>query len=786
MGARRIQFHFPLLCCAIAAAIGSGAPYAWAQTSGAGGQATATAPKDETLTEIVVTAERRTETVQSATQSITAISGAQLQAQGLTTVQDVLAEVPGVSIGQDGAGQSEVFLRGMAAQGGIAPTTGFYLDGVSLPGPAASTYGHATFDPNLYDVSDVNVLRGPQGTLYGASSMGGTININTNQPNLNKFGASVEAIGSGTQGGGANGGVSAMVNIPLVDDKLALRIVGTDSYTSGWIDRINLGPINMPATINGAGGLASSPVGVTPVSQDKGSNWQTIEGARVILLWAPTDNFSVAPEVVFQRLAQGGASLVDLNSTATAPLAEAHYQPFNIAEPYSDTLILFNLPIKYTINDIQLVSITGYAKRNSKQIQDSSAVGVAVFDPPTTTYADVGPVGAYEADYTSVFTQEFRASSTGDGAFQWLGGAYYENYKSQTYLASTTPANAYVDAQLGSPPGVDWFNFNYVTKLTQYSAFGEASYKFGDLKLTGGLRYYYYDVPTSLTDWGAFQTGNWTAATALFTPTTASASGYTPRINLSYIPNSNLTLYAQASEGFRPGFGNAQPAPAQGCPSSVPAAEPDHVWNYEAGEKARLMDGNLSLNGAIYYENWSGIQQTINLICSHGDYAYSGNAGNAAIYGAELEATLRLTPEVTFTNSVGLVDAKFTAASPQSGFFVGEALPLVSKWTDTASLVYTHHLNDNYNVVFRATDTLRSTQTFVGIVSPKENFLSLRVGLASHNKVSAWLFADNALNSHTYLGLSNAIFTELFQATRGVSPQPRTIGLQLDYAFGGP
>jgi outer membrane receptor protein involved in Fe transport len=596
-----------------------------------------------------------------------------------------------------------------------------------------------------------------------------------------------------------------MVNIPLVQDKLALRIVGSDAYTSGWIDRIDLGPTNFPyetAGTNGsvtaipfdpgaASGNRGNVLGITPVSQDKGSNWQTIEGVRATLLWSPTDSLSIAPMVMYQKLAQGGESLVDL---PPGDNVLAHYQPYNVAEPYSDTVKIFSLPIKYTIDNIQLVSETAYIQRNTNQIQDSSEIGVDVF-PVAATYAEVGPVWSYEGDNTSQFTQEFRASSTGDGAFQWLGGLYYQNYKSTTSL-STNPANAFVDAAFTAanptaapvPSGVDLFNWNLITKLTQYAAFGEASYKLGDFKLTGGVRYFSYNVPETNIYAGAYQApDNYTAATALVEHLPASASGVTPRVNLSYIPNPDLTLYAQASEGFRPGFGNAQPPESEDCPGGVlPAAAPDTVWNYEGGEKARLMDGHLILNGDVYYEYWKGIQESIDLVCGHGnEFSYSGNAGVARIYGSELEVALPITPEITIGTSVGYADARFVSVSSVSGFFAGEQLPLVSKLTDTTSLLYTHHLDDDYNFVFRATDIYKSSQTFVYIQAPQSNFLNVRLGLVSQHKVSAWLFADNVTDEHTFLGISNAIYSELTDAYRGVSPQPRTIGIELDYAFGG-
>lgn len=793
---RHIRLRAGLLCGAsVAVLIGLGASGALAQTAAA--PPTTTSASD--IKEIVVTAERRDETVQEAPQSITAISGAQLQAQGLDTLQDALGQVAGISIGQEGAGLSQIFLRGMSSYGGVAGTTGFYLDDVSLPGPAASNFGHTAIDPNLYDVKDVEVLRGPQGTLYGASSMGGTIRINTNQPNLSAFGGSVQVIGSGTDGGGANGGVSAMLNIPLVQDKLALRIVGTESYTSGWIDRIDLGPTNFPAVIppngeysnGGFQGTRGNVRGVTPVSQDKDSNWVTIQGARATLLWVPTDNLTIAPMVMYQKVASGGSGAVDIPPGSQY---EASYQPFNVAEPNSDSVEIFSLPIKYTVDDIKFESTTSYSQRNSRLRQDATENAVLsedngfYFTPPSTplTYAQVGPLYAYESDHTTDITQQFRVSSTGDGAFQWIGGLYYEKYDSKTAI-TTSPISAYLSSFLGSAPNIPWYFIGFDTKITQYAAFGETSYKLNDFKLTAGLRYFDYSEPPQINvDYGALY-GATSAAQAEVTPAgRASASGINPRVNLSYTPDPDLTLYVQAAKGFRPGVGLA-PAPTN-CGAIPTQVQPDTVWSYEGGEKAQLMDGRLTLNGDVYYENWQNFQTNIAL--GNCGYEYLGNAGDVGIYGSDVEATLNITPEIALSTSLGFANARYTSVNPdaESTTYLiekGDEIQLVSKWTDTTSLVYTHQLNDDYNLVFRATDIYKSDMHYQGFPVPESNFVNLRLGLSSKRQMSAWLFVDNVANRSTFTGvLNNEFDIDAPYLQRGISPQPRTIGLELNYAFG--
>jgi iron complex outermembrane recepter protein len=772
---RRLRLWAGLPCSVSAAAvIALGAPAAFAQTSGAGAQAaTPTAAQEIPLTEVVVTAERRSETVQTATQSITAISGPELQASGVVSLEQIADEVPGMSEKNNGPGQTEYEMRGMSSSGGSSPTVGFYFNDVPMTPPMGSDVDKPAVDPNLYDLNRIEVLRGPQGTLYGASSMGGTIRVITNEPNTHEFGASVQVIGSGTEGGGANGGVSGMINIPLVDDKLALRLVGTDSYTSGWIDRIYLADFPLPTN----GGLTRGDVlAATPTAVHKDANWERTDSFRASLLWTPTDNLTVSPTVQYQKLNQGGQNQADVPPGVNY---EAHYQPQNVAEPSSDEFELFTLPIKYTVGDVQFDSITGYYHRINSLTQDNAEDGVYAFG---VTFAQLGPLTVNNLSDDSQYTQEFRISSTGDGPFQWLAGAYYQNFDSN-FKIQTNQANAYSANAFGES---DWYYGSATQKLTQYAGFGEASYKVGDFKLTTGLRYYSYDTSFQSYQYGIFA-GSAPGLPSDVTVGKGSASGVNPRVNLSYEPNPDLTYYAQVAKGFRPGAAFA-PLPAK-CGPQPTSYQPDDVWSYEVGEKARFFDRRLTLNASGYFENWQNIQQEIQL--SYCGQNYSGNAGTAHVYGAEVEASLHLTQEIMLMTGLGYTDAKLSSVPETAiltGFYVGQRVQGVPEWADTSSLVYTHHINDDYNIVFRAADEYVGNQTmavFTTYTVPAHNFVNMRLGLSSTKRVSAWLFANNVTNANTILNYGQPISVFVPFVNRAIVPQPRTIGVELNYAFGG-
>ena len=194
------------------------------------------------LEEIVVTASKRVSTVQDTPISISAVTGNDLLARGIDSLATLAQGTPGVSLKSEGPSQTEIEMRGMTSSGGNSATVGFYLDDIPLAGPASAQNGHVVIDPDLYDLNRIEILRGPQGTLFGSGSMGGTVRLITNQPNLTQFQSTAQSVLSGTDGGGFNHKDNLMVNLPLIDDTLALRLVGTEDYTSGWIDRIVADP----------------------------------------------------------------------------------------------------------------------------------------------------------------------------------------------------------------------------------------------------------------------------------------------------------------------------------------------------------------------------------------------------------------------------------------------------------------------------------------------------------------------------------------------------------------
>src|SRR5271156_3527037 len=388
-------------------------------------QATAQAVADNSggqVEEIVITAEKRATTVQKTPLSIAAFTSDELQDRGINSLAELAQGVPGVSLKSEGPSQTEIEMRGMTSSGGNSATVGFYLDDVPLSGPAFAQNGHTVIDPDLYDLNRIEMLRGPQGTLFGSGSMGGTVRLITNQPNLSQFQSTAQSVLSGTDGGGFNHKNNLMVNLPLIDDTLALRMVGSETYTSGWIDRIVAAPFPL-AGGNPAGSVRGDVQDAPIEKQYPGSNAYQIYAARVTLLWKPIDNFSVTPSFFHTTSTQNGISAYD-----SAPGTLAHYQPFDIAEPLTDSLTAYSVNVNYSFPAFDVTSSTARWSRYSTQVEEASEA----FNNPLEgiTYASnyglpnpgyygatgSGPEHGAELDPSHQVSEELRLTSKGSGS----------------------------------------------------------------------------------------------------------------------------------------------------------------------------------------------------------------------------------------------------------------------------------------------------------------------------------------------------------------------------------
>jgi len=773
------------------------------------------------LEEIVVTAEKRESTVQATPIAMTALSAGDLTEQNITSIQDLVGAIPGISLRTAGPGQTEYEMRGLASSGGSVATVGFYLDETPLSASAVALNGRTVIDADLYDLNRTEILRGPQGTLYGAGSMGGTIKLITNPPKLHALEGSAYVDASQTTGGSTNGRGSLMLNFPI-GDIAALRFVTTDKYISGWIHRYVIAPGQFPFPTNfgncGVYYCTRGDVQDAPVAQDHAnSNIERFISSRASLLVQPSDALSITGNFMYQRIDADG-----YNNYQAPPNNEAIYQPYDIKEPYYDSFHLWSLKVSYDMSFANLTSASSYWKRDVYQSTDSTEALQNIFN-----YTTFVPNLYSDNDTTWQIAQELRLTSRGEGDFQWVGGLYYSNLhsgyvtKNQAVGFVTTPVCSLPglggDPSLGghcapgstylyappltgpNPEGI-MFNDNNPNILSQKAIFGEASYKLTPtLKLTTGLRFYKFNISNN-----ANQRGLGTASGDA-TPTIDSASGSNtsllPKVNLSYEPSSDLTLYSTISKGSRPGGVNL-PIPlvpfSQGAfyycgPGTGPSYlnsqpsyyAPDDIWSVEMGEKARFADRRFTVNADVFYVKWHNIQQLIVLSCG---YPYNTNVGDAKTYGPELEMAAKVTDAITAELSAAYTQAYISSPKDTPGLpvFSGTRVTSIPKYTGNLAVSYETMLPQEYKMTFRV------AESYVGPVYDTAYYaetlgsyglMDFRMGVGKEAWTASF-FGTNLTNKHAGLTIDNTVFAwQQPTITRVSTNQPRTIGIAFETKF---
>jgi outer membrane receptor protein involved in Fe transport len=807
--AGRVALAALLSSAAIAAPLGARAE-AIAAAAGAAASAADPAPTQE----VVVTAQKRSATVQTTAATIMATTGDDLKARGIVSFSSLAIATPGVSLKSEGPTQTEIEMRGMTSSGGNSATVGFYIDDVPLTGPAGAQNGHVVIDPTLYDLNRVEVLQGPQGTLYGASSMGGTVKLIANQPNLETYQASAQSILSGTEGGDFNHSDNVMVNLPIVDDKLALRVVGTENYVSGWINRIVLSPF--PATnYNPATGISMrGDVLSAPVEKDyPGSNASQTYSARASLLWQPTPNLTITPSFFYESSKQDGVSAYD----SVPGVKNAHYQVFDIAEPLTDKIMIVALNVNYSFNAFDVTSSTSQWWRRSTQVQDASEE----FNNPTTaaTYASntnlsgpqpgyYGPNGTGEAygfenDPSRQLTEELRFTSKGSGPFTWVGGLYYSNFYSLWTFNGTTPNyGTYMDLGTFAPATTpNWFDAVEPTRMVQYAAFGDATYMLtSKLKADIGVRVSDYDYKFSacISGWGSGLGAATPSCSGLIKMNTVAAN---PKFNLTYTFDRNLMVYATVSNGSRPGGGDAV-YPTVGAiwgpafaaygyttgkwPSTY---KPDYVWSYEIGEKARFFDRRLIINTSLYHEDWSNIQ----LEAYPNVWALNINGKDASIWGAEIDTVAVLGAGFNLEVTASYLN-EYLNPGPHWQIVPSHVLPEVTPFNGTVILGYSKELSDQYTFKAKVENAYTGSHYSLEFPNgfetngeygklPGYDMINIRAGVESRTGWTATLFVNNLTNMHAQM---ENLFQEL-EATstfnRVVTNQPLTAGVDLSFRY---
>lgn len=754
--------------------------------------------------EIVVTATKREESLQKVPFSINAQTAEAIQKSGAMSLEDLSRNVAGLAVQNLGPGQSQVSVRGVSAgqivrdQPGVKEQVGVYLD------ESAISLSLFTPDLDLFDLNRVETLRGPQGTLFGSGSVGGTIRYITNQPRLGETGGALEAGLNKIDGGGIGGDLKGAVNVPL-GDMAALRLVGYRTNYAGFIDSI--GP-----------------------ASGKDINDGTRTGGRISVLIEPNDRVRLTPRIVYQKVESNGFNRSEIwnlyanpqTTTVPAYTFKDNQQYLKLREKFTDELVLADFKAEADLTDaVALTSVTSYSTRDILVSRDASALTGSVSVDLGFPAAGV-QLASNLRDTTKVktFSQELRLASTGDGPLQWVAGAFYSNIDRTYDQRLPTPGyDAYTDAKFGAGtsaavangfPLNSPYNAHLPYTIKQYAVFGEATYRVTDrLKATAGARYYNFKEERTFKSGGLFSNSdNQTDRTK--------SDGVSPRFILSYEATENITINAGASKGFRLGGVN-DPLNAGLCTATDRALfggfqsyKDESLWDYELGVKARR--GGSTFNVAGFYNKIDNLQVTLDAGSCSSRIVF--NVDKAHSSGVEFEVGLNPARGLSLNLSGSVTDSKFDTTLPgaltaATGIRDGNRLPSVPKFQITASGSYEFPVTDSLNgfvngsiqhVGSRYTqpaDQENNPRTFVHglpfLGAPASASTTVDLNLPSYElaNISAGVEREDGLTITAYVNnLTNENAKLSFDRERGgrarlgfAVNQPRTYGISLRKTF---
>lgn len=648
------------------------------------------AEEAELIEEVTVTATKRATTIKDVPFSINAQTQKDIQRSGATNLEELSLNVAGLTVQNLGPGQSQVAIRGVSAgqivrdQPGVKEQVGVYLD------ESVISLSLFTPDLDLYDLNRVETLRGPQGTLFGSGSVGGTIRYITNQPNLDEMQGSFEGNLNTVTNGEAGGSAKAMINIPFADGQAALRVVGYYTQYGGYIDAL------------GENGSRTDDV-----------NDGVRSGGRIALTWQPSDTVTITPRIVFQDIDTDGYNRQEAFNlfgnpfTTTRPTVEFNEREQYLLreEGFSDETLIADLAAEVAFNSFDTTFVVSYTDRDIVVSRDASALTGSVSVDLGYPEASVSlPSNLIDATEVEQLTTELRFSSSTDGPWQWLVGVFYADTDRLYSQRLPTPGYATVtDAVLGEDisaavangfPNLDSpFNSDLPYNLEQIALFGEFTFSVNDrLHLTAGGRYYDFTEERFITTGGLFANGD------DHTFDSTSSDGFTPRVMLSYDYSDQVTFNAQAAQGFRLGGVN-DPLNTGLCSDedllifgSFQDYDDETLWNYEVGAKMTF-GHSVTLNTAFFYADMTDLQVTLDAgSCSS---RISFNVPSAHSAGIEFELTAL--PSENFELSVAgtLLESEFDSTVTDAtgailgGVEDGNRLPSVPEFQIAVSATYT-------------------------------------------------------------------------------------------------
>jgi outer membrane receptor protein involved in Fe transport len=724
------------------------------------------------IAEVVVTANKLTaQSVLDVPSSLQAISGDALRANGVSGFMDLAGDIPGLAVEDQGPGDRKYVIRGINSTG--ESTAGIYYDEAVISGSNANDGGGLQADIRLYDLDHIEVLRGPQGTLYGASSMSGTIKFVTKKPDLNQFGGYIAAELSETQHGGENRNFNGAINLPIIDGILGVRAVGWSVHDSGYINQLQVGTVGLV----------------------EGVNTDDVQGGRVILRYQPLDGLTIDASYTGQKETSGGSSRytpAGQTSTGTPGVGFQGCDLCNVdpnLSPSFDRLEVYSLTGTYDFA-YGTVTVTSNQYNRNFHLYFDTSVGLQQFGIPF-------PTESIEPQQRDLNSSEIRYASKLDFPLNFVVGAFRQSEKNDLQVQSVKTNDLGVpngpfsssnsDDALSNPNGNSLFGRDDDRRTNEYSGFGEATWKVtSKFSLVGGVRYFtetLNGVQVQTHPFGGF-VGGGNLAPVVDPQQTFSKATF--KFNASYDFNPGLLLYTTASSGFRGGGLNPQSEPFEPIPSSF---KPDSLWNYEAGAKGRLFEGRVDYQVDGYLIQWHDIQ--VGETTADGSFNYIGNAGDAIVKGTELELTLRPLPDLKFGFAGSYQNAYLSHGATPEQFALnptlgqtGESLPEIPRLQFSTNLEYTHLVANDVlgvlaaNLTYRGKTDAYFVSNTLNVPLHSYSLLDLRMGVET-GPWSVNLFARNATNKRAEITALAAEGNPLYFFT----VRPRTFGLNVTRTF---
>jgi iron complex outermembrane receptor protein len=793
---------------------------------------TSTAANSASLEEVVVTATRREERLQDVPISVTAFSQEKMDAQGLKSIDDLSRLSPGLTFQRNGTGSSadyndegsDINIRGIDSTAGTS-TTGVYVDDTPIQ-TRHLNFGAVNPFPQLFDLDRVEVLRGPQGTQFGAGAEGGVVRFIAPEPNLHAQSAYVRGDVAQTKDGAPSYEGGAAFGAPIIDDVLAFRVSASYRRDGGWVDRVGYTLVPDPANP-----ATPTPVYNGDVTQKNANWWETVT-VRAALKWKPTDTVEVTPSVYYQHLKINDTASywIALSDPGSTTYRNGNARTNTSNDPFSISAV----KVKWDAGFADFFSNTSFLSRNMTSNSDYTQYLRAtwqLFGELPNTFPESPADGGYALFHDSQrnFYQEFRLSSKdATSRFIWSAGVFYSHSKEDVPEQIIDPT---LDAEVISftggalsvcytaqpcPNGVIANTPLYQVIDKQIAGFGELTFKLTDaFKITGGLRYSKLDYAGSVYSFGPF------IAATIVAQAAGSDKPVTPKVVFSWEPERDNMVYASASKGFRPGGPNAvvgsicngslNPLGLSQVPSQY---QSDSLWSYELGTKNAFFDNTMQINASIFYVDWSNIQQNVYL-SSCGEQ-FTANLGHAKSEGGDLEVIYKPIEPLTLNATAAYVDARLTKSACagtltfSDGLCGGAVPPLASKgdallgapWSFTAAGEYhfvewagrTPYLRADFQyttaqrslVSFQNPANAAFDATLPGL--PVTRNLSLRAGMR-FSGVDLSVYGNNLTNAHPLLYAARDIYplplgaatTDTLYFGRGV--RPLTVGVTATYRY---